>query len=110
MKMIDAEGPHYYVVFQSPGPKWVAGTPYNEQPGFMDHANYVSGLHDKGLVVLSGPFMKEEGGLNGKLEDGGFTILKVDSLAEATKIGTEDPTVQSGLLNAEIKTLWVPFH
>ncbi len=76
----------------------------------MDHANYVSSLHDKGLVVLSGPFIKEEGGLNGKLEDAGFPILKVDTLAEATKLGTEDPTVQSGLLNAEIKTLWVPFH
>ncbi len=54
--MIDAEGPHYYVVFQSPGPKWTPGVAYNEQPGFMDHANYVSSLHDKGIVVLSGPF------------------------------------------------------
>ncbi len=53
---------------------------------------------------------EEEGGLNGKLEDGGFTILNVGSLEEATKIGTDDPTVKSGLLNAEIKTLWVPFH
>jgi hypothetical protein len=25
--------------------------------------NYVSSLHEKGLVVRSGPFMKEEGGL-----------------------------------------------
>ena len=30
--MIDTEGPYYYVVFQSPGPNWVAGTPDNEQP------------------------------------------------------------------------------
>jgi hypothetical protein len=58
--MIDTEGPYYYVVFQSPGPKWVAGTPYSEQPVIMNHADYVSSLHDKGLVVLSGPFMTKK--------------------------------------------------
>mgnify|MGYP003583853041 CR=1 FL=1 len=108
--MIDTNGPHLYVVFQSPGPKWVDGTPYNEQPEFMDHANYISSCHDKGQVVLSGPFMKEEGGLEGKLEDGGFTIFKAANFAEATKLGTEDPTVKSGMLKVDIKTLWVPFH
>lgn len=30
--MIDHNGPHYYVVFQTPGPSWVEGTAYNEQP------------------------------------------------------------------------------
>jgi len=33
------------VVFQTPGRNWIEGTPYNEQPGFMDHVNYVSSLH-----------------------------------------------------------------
>lgn len=108
--MIDTDGPHYYVVFQSPGAKWIKGTPYNEQPEFMDHANYISECHDKGKVVLSGPFMKEEGGLAGKLEDGGFTIFKAENLAEATKLGTDDPTVKSGMLKVDIKTVWLPFH
>ena len=108
--MIDQNGPHYYVVFQTPGRNWVEGTPYNEQPGFMDHVNYVSTLHDEGKVILSGPFMKEEGGLSGKLEDGGFTIFKAADLAEGTRLGTDDPGVRSGLLNVEIRTLWVPFH
>jgi uncharacterized protein YciI len=108
--MIDQDGPHYYVVFQSPGRNWVKGVPYNEQPEFMDHANYISSCHDKGLVLLSGPFMKEPGGLAGKLDDGGFTIFKVADLGEATKLATEDPTVKSGMLNVETKILWVPFH
>ena len=32
--MVDEKGPHYFVAFHSPGPKWVEGFPYNEQPEF----------------------------------------------------------------------------
>ena len=108
--MVDENGPHYFVVFHSPGPSWVEGKTYNEQPRFMDHVNYISDLHDKGKIVLSGPFMITPGGLSGTLAPGGMAIHKATDLAEATKLGTDDPTVQSGMLNAEIKTLWVPFH
>jgi hypothetical protein len=40
--MIDENGPHYFVVFHSPGPNWIDGTAYKEQPEFMDHVNYIS--------------------------------------------------------------------
>jgi uncharacterized protein len=50
--MVDENGPHYFVVSHSPGPKWVEGKQYNEQPEFMDHVNYISGCHDKGQIVL----------------------------------------------------------
>jgi uncharacterized protein len=108
--MIDENGPHYFVVFHSAGPKWVKGTPYNEQPEFLAHVNYISKLHDEGKVVLSGPFMNSPGGLTGKLADGGMAIIKATDLEEATRLGTDDPTVQSGMLKVEMKTLWVPFH
>jgi uncharacterized protein len=108
--MVDEKGPHYFVAFHSPGPNWVAGTPYNEQPEFLKHVDYISGLHDKGKIVLSGPFMEEPGGLAGKLANGGMAILKATDLKEATKLGTDDPTVQSGMLKVEMKTFWVPFH
>jgi hypothetical protein len=52
--MVDENGPHYFVVFHSPGAKWVKGTPYNEQPGFATHVQYISRLYDKGKIVLSG--------------------------------------------------------
>jgi hypothetical protein len=55
--MIDENGPHYFAVFHSPGPSWIKDLPYNEQPRFMDHVGYISGWHDKGKIVLSGPFM-----------------------------------------------------
>jgi uncharacterized protein YciI len=67
-------------------------------------------LQDKGLTVLSGPFMEKAGGLKGVLADGGMTIFKAADLDEAVKIGTDDPTVKSGMLNVEVKMFWVPFH
>ena len=109
--MIDEDGPHYFVAFQNPGPNWVKGVKYNEQPGFMDHVGYMTELHDKGVTVLSGPFMEKAGGLNGVLADGGMTIFKAKDMAEAIKIGRDDdPTVKSGLLSVEVRMMWVPFH
>ena len=108
--MVDENGPHYFVAFQTPGPKWVQGVPYNEQPEFMDHVGYMTQMQERGLTVLSGPFMKQAGGLNGVLDDGGMTIFRAADLDEATRIGTDDPTVKSGMLDVEVKMMWVPFH
>jgi uncharacterized protein len=106
----DADGPHYYVVFHSPGPKWVKEKRYNEQPDFMVHVKYMSDLHEKGKVLISGPFMEVEGGLNGRLAPGGMIVLRTKSLEEAARLAKDDPTVKSGMINAEVKILWVPFH
>jgi uncharacterized protein YciI len=108
--MVDENGPHYFVAFQTPGPNWVQDVPYNEQPEFMAHVGYMTELQARGLTVLSGPFMKEAGGLNGVLDDGGMTIFRAADLAEAIRIGTDDPTVKSGMLNVAVKMMWVPFH
>ena len=108
--MVDENGPHYFVAFHSPGPKWVEGTPYNEQPEFAKHVEYISGLHDKGKIVLSGPFMEQPGGLPGEVATRGMAIPKAADLEEPTELGTDDPTVQSGMLKVEMKTFWVPFH
>jgi uncharacterized protein YciI len=108
--MVDENGPHYFVAFQTPGPKWIQGVKYNEQPDFMQHVAYMTELHERGQTVLSGPFMEKAGGLSGVLADGGMTIFKADDLAEARKIATDDPTVQSGMLNVDVKMFWVPFH
>lgn len=108
--MVDENGPHYFVAFQTPGPKWVEGVKYNEQPEFMAHVGYMTELQERGLTVLSGPFMEKPGGLNGVLADGGMTIFRAENMADALKIGTDDPTVRSGMLNVEVKMLWAPFH
>jgi uncharacterized protein YciI len=108
--MVDENAPHYFVAFQTPGPKWIQGVKYNEQPDFMKHVAYMDEMHEKGQTVLSGPFMEKAGGLSGVLEDGGMTIFKAADLAEAKRVATDDPTVQSGMLNVEVKMFWVPFH
>jgi uncharacterized protein YciI len=108
--MVDENGPHYFVAFQSPGPKWVHGVRYNEQPDFPKHVVYMTELADKGATILSGPFMEKAGGLNGILADGGMTIFKAADLEKATKIATDDPTVKSGMLDVTVKMFWAPFH
>lgn len=108
--MVDENGPHYFVAFQTPGPNWVKGVKYNEQPEFAGHVGYMTEMQEKGMTVLSGPFMEKAGGLNGVLSDGGMTIFTATDLAEATKIAKNDPTVKSGMLDVEVKMFWVPFH
>jgi len=108
--MVDTNGPHYFVAFQSPGPNWVKGVKYNEQPEFMTHVGYMTELQERGVTVLSGPFMEKAGGLDGVLADGGMTIFRAADLDEAIRIGTDDPTVKSGMLDVEVKMFWVPFH
>jgi uncharacterized protein YciI len=108
--MIDDNGPHYFVSFQTPGPNWVQGVKYNEQPEFARHVQYMSELQDKDRTVLSGPFMEKAGGLDGVLEDGGMTIFKAADMDEAVQISTDDPTVRSGMLSVDVRMIWVPFH
>jgi len=108
--MVDENGPHYFVAFQTPGPNWVPGVKYNEQPSFMEHVGYMTEMQERGQTVLSGPFMLRAGGLAGDLADGGMTIFKADDLDAATKIARSDPTVKSGMLDVEVKMFWVPFH
>ena len=45
--------------------------------------------------------MEAPGGLAGKLGNVGMAILNAANLKEASKLGTEDPTVQSGMLDLD---------
>ncbi|MFE3270358.1 YciI family protein [Streptomyces sp. NPDC059215] len=105
--MPDMDGPTYFIVTQSPGPKWVEGVVYNEQPEFGVHVAYMEEVFNTGNVVLSGPFMESPGGV---MASGGMTILKNVTLDEANSIASEDPTVKSGMLNANVTPWWIPFH
>jgi uncharacterized protein YciI len=97
--MPDQDGPTYYVAFPSPGPRWVEGTVYDEQPEFWDQVKSMKECHAKGKIVRSGPFMEGPG----VMAAGGMTIFRATDLEEATALGTDDPTVRSGMLRVEIK-------
>ncbi|MFF2996655.1 YciI family protein [Streptomyces sp. NPDC057950] len=105
--MPDMNGPTYFILTQSPGPKWVEGVVYNEQPEFWTHVKYMEEIHATGNVVLSGPFMESPGGA---MANGGMTIIKNVTLEEATAIAAEDPTVKSGMIYTDVKPWWIPFH
>ena len=104
--MPDMNGPTYVILTQTPGPTWVEGTDYNEQPDFWTHVQYMEEIFATGKMVLSGPFMETIGGSSA---DGGMTILKDVTVEEAEAIALADPT-DGGMINTTVKPWWIPFH
>lgn len=49
----------FHVVLTRTGPKWKPGLPLEEQSGWVDHAAFMDGLVDQGVVVLGGPLADE---------------------------------------------------
>ena len=45
----------FWAVFREPGPAWDRSRPMREQDRWQDHADFMDGLADEGLVVLGGP-------------------------------------------------------
>lgn len=45
----------FYVLLLRTGPRWREGVPLREQEGFAEHARFVDGLVDAGVIVLGGP-------------------------------------------------------
>lgn len=61
----------YYAVVRERGSAWDDSRPMREQDAWAEHAAFMDGLADSGLVVLGGP-----------LGDGRNTLLIVDSDSE----------------------------
>jgi hypothetical protein len=49
----------FHVVMHRSGPEWVPGRPLEEQSGWPEHAAFMDGLVDAGLIVLGGPLADE---------------------------------------------------
>jgi uncharacterized protein YciI len=80
------------VVTHTPGPAWLPGVDFREQPGVGDHlATMKQWLADEHLV-LGGPFLDEAGG--------GMAIVRFDDVRTADAAAQADPAVQAGLLLA----------
>jgi uncharacterized protein YciI len=85
----------HQVIVHRPGPKWQPGVNFQEQLGVEQHVGYFSGLLAAGQLFAGGPFIDSTGGM---------CILSAGlSKEEAEKIAIEDPTVISGLLEAEVR-------
>ncbi|MGA8206911.1 MAG: hypothetical protein WB801_00085 [Candidatus Dormiibacterota bacterium] len=49
----------FHVVLTRTGPQWKPGLSLEEQSGWVDHAAFMDGLVDQGVVVLGGPLADE---------------------------------------------------
>ena len=85
------------VVLHSLGPNWQAGVGFREQPGVMAHVQHYAGLHERGELLLGGPFTDaDSGGM--MIAAGGITREELEEFAAS------DPAVVTGLLTFEVKT------
>lgn len=51
--------PTFFVVERRTGPAWDPSQPLEGQSGWLDHAAFMDGLVDEGVVVLGGPLADE---------------------------------------------------
>jgi uncharacterized protein YciI len=86
---------HYQVIAHLPGPKWVNGTPFREQPDVHLHMETMKTWLDAGRIVVGGPFLDERGG--------GTVITRFDDLDAAIEAANADPAVLGGLLMADVR-------
>ena len=90
----------YFVVFHKPGPTWVEGVDFREQPGVGKHVAHYRQLLDQGKLLLGGPFLDNSGGM----------MIAVASVSreELEAFAAADPAVQAGLLRFKVRPWYVP--
>jgi uncharacterized protein len=74
----------YYLVVQAPGPAWDPSKRRREQVGWDEHAAFMDGLAEEGVVVLGGPVGEGDG-------DSALLVADVDSEAAIRARLSEDP-------------------
>ena len=80
-------------VLYEQGTNWLPGRPLSEQP-LRQHLDYLLALHEKGQLVMGGPYADGSGGL---------VILLVADTTEAERLIADDPAVVSGILRATVQ-------
>ena len=92
-----------YIVVHRPGPGWLTGVDFREQPDVMAHVIHYRKLFEDGKLEIGGPFLTpDKGGMMIPTPDVGRDEIEVFAAA--------DPAVQSGLLVAEIMEWYTPMQ
>jgi uncharacterized protein YciI len=94
--MADAPSPPpvFFVIVQTPGPRWQLDRPFHEQHGIIEHVEYLANYLDQGKLVMGGPFLDDAGGI---------VVLRTRNIEEAESIAQHDPAVRSGVLIAHVR-------
>src|SRR5258708_3051810 len=83
------------------GPAWVKGRGSRQQLYWDEHAAFIDGLTERGLLVAGGPFADESGALN-------ILAGRPDELGVAT-LYAADPFIVHGIFVLERVVEWVVF-
>ena len=76
----------FLVVVRRSGPEWDRSKPLEEQSGWDEHAAFMDGLVDDGVIVLGGPLADEERvahAIQAESEDAIRTTLARDPWSES---------------------------
>lgn len=82
-----------YLILHTPGPAWIDGKGFQEQP-LLDHGAYMHNLYQQGILIEGGPFSDHSGGM---------AIIKVENREQAEGIVDEDPALVRGVFTAELR-------
>ena len=92
-----------FVIEHSTGPAWRAGTPYPAQPGIEGHMAFMRSLHDRGILVIGGPFTDAVGD-----RPVGMAIVRAETTEAAEALAAEDASVAAGLIRYHVRPWMVP--
>jgi uncharacterized protein YciI len=86
----------YYLVFRGKGPSWDHAKGRREQEGWPEHAAFMDGLVEDGVVVLGGPVGEGEG------EDT-LQIVEAESEEDVRARLAEDPWGEDMLVTKSVE-------
>ena len=87
-----------FVIEHSPGPTWVDGIGFREQPGIGSHLEFMRTLHDRGVLVFGGPFLDDARGAHV-----GMAVVRAESVEAAEALAAEDASVVADLLRCRVR-------
>ena len=92
-----------FVIEHRAGRAWLDGAGFREQPGVDVHMAFMRSLHDRGVLVLGGPFLDDADGAHV-----GMAIIRAGSHEAAATLAAEDPSVAAGLLEVRVRPWLAP--
>lgn len=92
-----------FVIEHSPGRTWLDGVGFREQPGVSVHMAFMHALHDRGVLVLGGPFLDDADGTHV-----GMAIIRAESQEAAVALASGDASVAAGLLEIRVRAWLAP--
>jgi uncharacterized protein YciI len=92
----------YFLVSELPGPSWDHSRPRREQDGWAEHAAFVDGLAERGVIVFGGPLGDPDFGP-------ALLVFAAESENEVCTYLSEDPWLNTILRveNVQRWSIWI---